>query len=55
MKWRVDSISEKIKIKSEMKWCEVLQGSEGVHYFGNNIGDENYTVSSLVMRGEIKQ
>ena len=24
-------------------------GSEGIHYFGNKYGDENYTVSSLVM------
>jgi len=32
-----------------MKWGERLYGSEGVHYFGNKFGDENCTVSSLVM------
>jgi hypothetical protein len=27
----------------------VSLGHEGVHYFGNKFGDENRTVSSLVM------
>jgi len=30
-----------------VKWREVLQGSEGVHYFGNKFGDVR-TVLCLV-------
>ena len=53
----VDRISKKKKVVknkkwSEVKWWEVLYGSEKVHYFGNKFGDENCTVSSLVMWGE---
>jgi hypothetical protein len=41
-------------LRDKLKW-EVLQGSEGVHYFGNEFGDENCNVSSLVMSGEIER
>jgi hypothetical protein len=52
VKWRVDRISEK-KSWSEVKWWEVLEGSEGVHYFGHKFGD-GWTVLCLVWWCEVK-
>ena len=47
-------IREKKKNKewSEVKWWEVLYGSEGVHYVGNKFGDGR-TVLCLVERCEV--
>jgi hypothetical protein len=51
------------KFSNVLRTCFVYQSevntgliiAKGVHYLGNNFGDDNCIVSSLVMRGEIER